>query len=274
MTIDSGDNQEEVVVTAVTATTFTAVFTKAHNGTAAPFPIVGFVDERRRLNVRVIRYTNAGSADYVPATDARIRGQFEHANHRWNTIGLQIDRQPTIDRPIPPNAVDGDGIYTGSWNNTQETAALTDLIPITPDNTITVIFVDKTGGNAYVTLNKRTHVTLGDRYFIFIDTTLDPNGDTLAHEFHHVLFNRGDDHTLRQFFTFNTHPSAFYGLALPDVRVRRRIHNHHTADPNNDPNNDNVINWARRLRITRFPIAGDLEPAADNTTGNTLTQDF
>jgi hypothetical protein len=40
LTIDAGAAAETVTVTAVTATTFSAVITKAHNGTGTPFPIV------------------------------------------------------------------------------------------------------------------------------------------------------------------------------------------------------------------------------------------
>ena len=44
------------MVTAVTAATFTATFTRAHNGAAAAFQIAGRADERLRVNMRVIRY--------------------------------------------------------------------------------------------------------------------------------------------------------------------------------------------------------------------------
>jgi hypothetical protein len=79
---------------------------------------------------------------------------------------------------------------------------------------------------------------------------------------------------LRQFFTFNTNPSASFGIPLPDVRVRRRVHRRHNPDPDVDAANDNVINWAKRLRTARFPIAGDLNPAATATTGNRLARPF
>ena len=80
---------------------------------------------------------------------------------------------------------------------------------------------------------------------------------------------------LRKFFSFNTNPSDAYGLTLPDVRVRRRIHTKRdatdTTDPNNDPSNDNVINWMRRARTTRIPFPGALD-APDSSTGNKLTR--
>ena len=41
LAVDSGDSQETVIVTTLTATTFTAVFGKAHNGGSTAFPIVG-----------------------------------------------------------------------------------------------------------------------------------------------------------------------------------------------------------------------------------------
>jgi len=266
----------------VTLTTFTATFTLPHNGAAAPFTIAGTTDERRRVPVRVIRYINPANPAFPAATAANITGQFQHSNDRWNQVGCQIDPAATVDRQIPAGALNAAGIYGGALNNPFEQAALSDLIPITPDNTITVVFVPKNGSNANTTLNQRNPIpqpvgpplTLGDRFFVFINSGLNPVGDTLAHEFHHVLFNRGDNGVGQEFISFNTNPSNSFGIPLPDVTVRRRFHNFHTADPNTDPNNDNVINWVRRVRTTRFPIAGDLNPAADATTGNSLSQDF
>jgi hypothetical protein len=43
LSLDSGGNQENVVVTATTGTTFTCVTAKAHNGTVTAFPVSGFV---------------------------------------------------------------------------------------------------------------------------------------------------------------------------------------------------------------------------------------
>lgn len=285
LTIDTGANQEEVVVTAVTVTTFTANFTRAHNGTVTPFAIAGTTDERRRVAVQVIRYLNPANPAFPVATPANIAGQFQHANDRWNQVACQIDPGGTVDRQIPVGALNPAGLYGGSANNAFEQAALSDLIPITPDNTATVVFVAKNGSNAYATTFQRNPIpqpvgpalTLGDRHFIFINAGIDPAGDTLAHELHHVLFNRGDNGVGQPFFTFNTNPSSSFGLPLPNVTVRRRVHNFHTADPDNDPNNDNVINWVRRVRTIRFPLVGtlgNLNPAADATTGNRLNQDF
>lgn len=283
LSIGTGATREDVTVTAVTANSFTATFANAHNGGAAAFRIDGRTDERRRVGVRVIRYLSPGNAAYVPATAAYITGQFVRANRRWNQVGIQIDPAPTVDRTIPAAALDPvSNIYSGSLNTPQEQAALGDLFPVTPDNTVTIVFVNMSAANAIATLNPRAPfpltaggtATLGDRFFVFIDTGIGIEGDTLAHEFHHVLFNRGDTDVPGHFFTFNENPSITYGLPLPNVRVRRRIQDRHFANPEVDPNNNNVINWARRERTARFPVAGDLNPAATATTGNTLTQDF
>lgn len=223
-------------------------------------------DERRRVPVRVINYGSGASAAY-------ISGQFQHANDRWNQVGIQIDPAATVDRPLPAGSTDANGQYAGEANNAEETAALNDLIPITPDNTLTVVFVAKAGSNAYATVAERTNVALQDRFFVFINLGLNLNGDTLAHELHHVLFNRFDTATAQQFYTFNTNPSNSFGIPLPDVRVRRRIQNLNSADPDNDAANDNILNWARRVRTTRFPIGPGLG-AATASTGNKLAKPF
>jgi hypothetical protein len=155
-------------------------------------------DERRRLKGRVINYGTSATAGY-------ITGQFDHANARWSQIRLAIDPQPTVSRPIPTGVLGADGLYAREANNGPETAALNDLIPVTPDNQLTVVFVPLKGANGYATVAQRTTVALGDRYFIFIGITPDLNGNTLAH----VLFNRFDGATDRQFFTLNTLIEAF-----------------------------------------------------------------
>jgi hypothetical protein len=223
-------------------------------------------DERRRVSVRVINYNTSATAAYIGA-------QFARANQRWNQVGIQIDALATVDRPIPAAALDATGQYGGSANNANEAAALNDLIPITPDNTVTAVFVPLSGANAYATIGQRTTVTLADRFFIFINPNLNLENVTLAHELHHVLFNRFDSATARQFYTFNTSPPPA-GTALPDVRIRRRIHNQHSPDPDNDAANANVLNWARRTRTARFPVADALTSVATATTGNTLAQAF
>jgi len=238
-------------------------------------------DERKRLSVKVIRYTNAAQPGFHAATANYISGQFEHANMRWNQVGLQIDAQATTDRQVPAAALNPAGLYAGSCDNAFEQAALRDLIPITTDNTLTVVFVPLSGANAYATIGQRTpipngagpNLTLGDRFFVFVNTTLAMTDETLAHELHHVLFNRFDTNTDRHFYTFNTTAPSGFGLALPDVRVYHRIQSRHTADPNNDPNNDNIINWFKRRRTARYPIGSGMD-AATATTGNTLVRNF
>ncbi|MGH4002080.1 MAG: peptidoglycan-binding protein [Pseudonocardiaceae bacterium] len=239
-------------------------------------------DERRSLLVRVIRYTNAIDPTYTPATLAYVDGQFTHANDRWKQVGLRIDRGAVADRPIPPGALNAIGRYGGSADNPFEQAAMRDLIPITPDGTLTVVFTHKSGSNAYATVGQRNpipappgpNLVLGDRFFVFINTTLNLNGDTLAHEFYHVLFNRFDAAVRRGFLTFNTRESAAFGLRLPDVRVRRRIQNQHAPDPDADRGNRNILNWVRRARAGRFPPQVGPAPAPDATTGNNLVQAF
>src|SRR6185436_11152514 len=100
-----------------------------------------------------------------------------------------------------------------------------------------------TGANAYATVAQRTNVALQDRFFIFINVGLSLNDETLAHELHHVLFNRFDTATTQQFYTFNTNPPNSFGIALPSVRVYRRIQNLNAADPDNDAPNNNILNW-------------------------------
>jgi outer membrane protein OmpA-like peptidoglycan-associated protein len=229
-------------------------------------------DFRRRVKVRVINY---GSN----ATAAFIAGQFTHANARWNQIGIQVDALNTVDRPVPAAAL-VDGEYPHGPDSAEEVAALNDLIPITPDNTVTAVFVRLSGANAYTTLLERRAVILGGRSFVFIRTPLDLNDDTFAHELSHVLFNRGHgDDVADRFFTFNTKAPTDtisrtrVAHASPDVRTYRRIQDLHSPDPDNDPDNSNILNWARRRRTARFPIAPELSPAT-RSTGNNFTEVF
>jgi outer membrane protein OmpA-like peptidoglycan-associated protein len=242
-------------------------------------------DERKRVNARVIRYTNAADPTYMSASDAYIAGQFEHANQHWNQIGIQIDHAATVDRQIPMAALRGGRFPFVHPNGAEEQAVLADLIPLMLDNTITVVFVHLTGANAYAAILQVNPVplpgggtaTMDDRFFIFINTTLLLTDETLAHEFHHVLFNRLDAATGRRFFTLNTRSPASWvqgtGIVLPDARIYTRIQNLNSPDPDNDPNNDNIINWARRVRTARYPAAGGLGPATA-TTGNKFLQNF
>jgi hypothetical protein len=112
-------------------------YTRASGGPAVSVQRPCFrrvTDERRRLATSVINYGGH-------ATNAYIQAQFDHANLRWNQIGIQIDAGAPVVRPIPPAALDGTGRYPRSLDNPQEVAALSDLIPITADNMVAVIFV-------------------------------------------------------------------------------------------------------------------------------------
>jgi len=227
-------------------------------------------DERRRLPARVINYGGTATAAY-------INGQFLEANRIWNAVGLQVDAGAAANRPIPPAATNGAGQYSGSHDNPQEVAAMTDLLPITPDDTLTVVFVNMTGSNAYTTVARRASSALGNRFFVFINLGLPLSGTTLAHELHHLIFNRFDTGVTDQFISFNTTPTATIGggrgIAVPDVRIRRRIHQLNHPTPNQDFCAENITNWYRRTRLTRDPPLGSLA-AVDDTTGNTLVRPF
>ena len=172
-------------------------------------------DERRRLPVRVVRYTSADPR-YRAATDVFIAAEFARADERWLQVGLKIDPRTTTDRVLPAGAIDpATGFYAGGANSTQEQALLADLLPITPDATVTVVFVHRApDDNANATVAVRAPVplpaggtaTLDERYFVLAGTNNPHEDDTVAHELHHVLFNRFDDTVDRQFFTFNTDP--------------------------------------------------------------------
>jgi hypothetical protein len=227
-------------------------------------------DERRRLPVRVINYGSGATAAYM-------NGQFTEANRIWNAVGLQIDAGAPTKRPVPAAATNGAGQYLGSLDNPQEVAAMADLLPITPDDTLTVVFVRKFGANAYTTIHPRVNSALGNRFFIFINLGLPLTGTTLAHELYHAIFNRLDTGVDDEFISFNTTPTssigAGRGIAIPDVRIRRRIHQQNFPRPNQDSCAANITNWHRRTRLTRDPALGDLS-AADDTTGNTLVRPF
>ena len=292
LTIDTGANQEDVVVTAVTATTFTATFTRVHNGAAAAFQIAGRADERLRVNMRVIRYLKPTVAAYIPSRDPQdIQPQFDEAIVRWCQSAIQIDRQATEDREIPAAALTAGKVTVGNLFGAQGRALFTDLLSIAPaiaDNTLTVVFLDLVGANALATAFDLDAIfgfpagTIGNRFFIVMASRLDRRDITLAHELHHVLYNRLHAPGLvvdNRFFTFNTNPptalAALLGIVLPDVRIYHRMHTLHNGnDPNLDPNNDNTLNWVRRTRTGgRGGAVADLSPATA-TCGNTLVTSF
>lgn len=248
-------------------------------------------DERLRVTVRVIRYTGGAAAPNMPvATPQEIQRQFAFANARWNAVGLQIDQGPTLDRVVPAGALNSNSQYAGvdPPGNPFEHAALADLIPFTPDNTVTAVWVDMpdngpAAANAYTNLGAASAtipvpggapLSVGDRFFVFIQPGLNVEKQTLAHELHHVLFNRFDGGVpaaVLHFFTFDTREPTGQ---LPNVRTYRRVHQRHSPDPNNDPGRNNVVNWVGRRRSARFPEAGGVGPAATATTGNNLTRQF
>lgn len=255
-------------------------------------------EERRRLAVRVVRYNSPGNANYRSATDAYIDAQFARANTLWNRVGLQIDRTGAIDdRDIPAAALDpATNLFPFDPIGPRERPVLQDLIPISPDNTLTVVFVhivDTPGSpqaaNAYAQIldvgnvpnpnAPPANLTMGDRFFVFVSTTLNLTDETLAHEIHHVVYNRFDAEARRRFFTLNTTPPGTFAnavappIALPSRRIYRRVQNLHSPDPDNDPAADNICNWHRRTRVGRYPSGGGLG-AAVATTGNTLVTDF
>jgi hypothetical protein len=249
--------------------------TYAPGGAASPVRVTRPVfsrspEERRRLPALVINYGSAATAAY-------INGQFTEANRIWNAVGLQIDPGAATNRPVPAAATNGAGQYSGSHDNPQEVAAMADLLPITPDDTLTVVFANMTGSNAYTTVAQRLSSALGNRFFVFINVGLPLSGTTLAHELHHLIFNRFDTAVSDEFVSFNTTPAATIGtrrgIAIPDVRIRRRIHQQNNPTPNQDFCADNITNWYRRTRLTRDPALGSLA-AADDTTGNTLVRPF
>ncbi len=234
-------------------------------------------DERGRVKVNVISYTSA-VAGYLKAKPEYIRDQFEHANHRWNQIGLQIDQQPTKEFALPAGLLGPDARYhielVEPGTGPHEIALLNDLIPRVPNRSVTAVFLPIAGANAFASIYAAEPATahpLQDRFFVFIHTLLGLDDETLAHELAHIFFNRGDTDTEAQFFTLtNLPPDNFW---LPDPRIYRRIQEINNPDPDNDPHNDNVINWVRRVPATRYPAINGFGPATA-TTGNKLREAF
>lgn len=70
LVLDSGASAETVVVSAVTSTTFTAVTTKAHNGTGTPFNVSGFVYNQER--------DAAGELDGASGSGTAVAAEYEH----------------------------------------------------------------------------------------------------------------------------------------------------------------------------------------------------
>jgi hypothetical protein len=235
-------------------------------------------ERRQRVSVNVVHLGIAGTKDELNLIDA----QFAQAAARWAQTGLLVERGTTQSLAIPPASRDAKGHYRGDGANpAAEDPTLRELIKITPKSSLTICFtriaLNASGDpetNAYATIAERTNVALEDRFFVFLHIDLDPNISTMGHEMYHCLFNRFDFGGVpQQFFTFRSSPPPG---PYPDVRKRRRIqlqHAPHAGDPDTDPNDDCMFNWARRRRTARHPAAGG-GGAATATTGNILTRRF
>ena len=104
LVLDSGANAEAVLVTAVTATTFSCTTTKAHNGTVTPFPIAGFVYNQER--------DVAGELDGATGSGTAVAAEYEwNGNPPANGAVLantQLDRARNLN---------GKGVVAGTLAN-------------------------------------------------------------------------------------------------------------------------------------------------------------
>jgi len=252
-------------------------------------------DFRTSVTLNVVRYNDVS---FVSATNQYIADQFTRANERWNQVGLEIRRNATTERNIPadwtiPNVVNagfplgpniGDDVamldpMTNHLDSDSEPSCavmLRDVISITADNTITVVFVPLDNANAQTEIDDHTVifrrmgfgvVDLQQRLVIMMNTACNINHDTLAHELFHALYNRYDRVTPREFFPWNTNPPA----SPPNIAQYRRMQILF-GNPDNDPQNDVTLNWHLRQRTQRYgqPNDGAGIQAANNSTGNTV----
>src|SRR5581483_3780634 len=146
-------------------------------------------DFRTSVTLNVVRYNDVS---FVSATNQYIADQFTRANERWNQVGLEIRRNATTERNIPadwtiPNVVNA-GFPLGP-NIGDDAAMLRDVISITADNTITVVFVPLDNANAQTEIDDHTVifrrmgfgvVDLQQRLVIMMNTACNINHDTLA----------------------------------------------------------------------------------------------
>jgi hypothetical protein len=110
--LDSGANAEAVLVTGVTATTFSCTTTKTHNGTVTPFPITGFVyNQERDASGELDGATGAGTAvaaEYEwngnPAANGSVLAntQFDRAR---NLNGKGFGAGTLANNPLAANSV-------------------------------------------------------------------------------------------------------------------------------------------------------------------------
>lgn len=145
--LDSGASQETVLVTAVTATTFTCVTTKTHNGTGTPFNIVGAVyNEERDVAGELDGATGQGGAVAIAET-YNGGGPLNNASAISN---LQFDRVRNLQAL---------GLGSGTISNNPLAAGSTTLTLNSAPTTLQPgmqIILDRVGANPetnYVDLN-------------------------------------------------------------------------------------------------------------------------
>ncbi len=252
-------------------------------------------EELRRLPLHIVNYRHrVGRNRGTPCVNRdHINEQVNVVNTRWKQVGLEAywEERTYQERDLPAGAVNGNGRFpvADPWSRRYKharNALLEDLLPNTPDNTVTAVFAPIQGAlGIALSIENNIPYNLENKHFALLNArpAFDQDDYTLAHELHHLLFNRGDTPTRDQYFTFNTqsdsallyHPSPLSRASWPDVRLQRRIQNADTPDltvtdthPDNDPDCKNILNWIRRERPgPRHPPAEGNEPATD-TTGN------
>lgn len=138
LSLDSGANQEYVIVTAVTSTTFTCITTKAHNGTGTPFPIVGFVYNQER--------DAAGEVDGATGIGTAVAAAYEFngggpLNNSSAISNLQFDRARNVQAlGLGSGTISNNPLAAGSTTLTLNSAPTT-LQPGMP------IILDRAGSN-------------------------------------------------------------------------------------------------------------------------------
>lgn len=125
LSLDSGANQEVVLVTAVTGTTFTCTTTKAHNGTVTAFQVVVDVYNRER--------DASGESDGASGSGTAIAAEYE-----WNAGGpltnagvpsnLQFDRARNLQSKGVGTATQNAGGAAGALSISVSSAAATNSL--------------------------------------------------------------------------------------------------------------------------------------------------